>query len=321
MPRNALRALVGLVVVGAALGAAMPAGATFPGDPAEIMFARWGPDFRNYGFSTIRPDGTGSRPVGFRGMEDASWAPDGQSFAYAAYVAGGPKVFIVDAASGSRSLVVASEDFPVDIEYIGGVAFGPGGDRLVMGVQVPIEEPDDPFGQLFVVDVDGTDLMQISGERELSSPDWSSTDRIVATTGPSGVSRRTTLVSLDPDGGGVERVIRLEASRNPRISVNGNPSWSPDGSEIAFISQSGRRRPDVWVVDDDGTDAQRVTDTPQRWEWRVVWSPAGDALAVSIGGRDPDDITDLWVVRTAGGRTRLTDTPRREEIVMTWRGA
>jgi Tol biopolymer transport system component len=312
---------VGVVLVGTGMAVATPAGATFPGDAVEIMFARWGPGFRNYGFSTIRPDGTGSRPVGFPGMEDASWAPDGQSFAYAAYVSGGPKVFVVDVASGVRSLVVSSDDFPVDIEYIGDVAFGPGGDRLVIGVQVPIEEPDDPFGQLFVVDVDGTDLTQISGDRELSSPDWSSTDRIVATTGASGISRRTTLVTLDPDGGGVARVIRLEASRNPRISVNGNPSWSPDGAEIAFISQSGRRRPDVWVVDADGTDARRVIDTPRRWEWRVVWSPVGDAWAVSIGGRDPAATTDLWVVRTGGGRTRLTDTPGREEIVMAWRAA
>jgi Tol biopolymer transport system component len=305
--RSILGTLLALVLP---VGAVLPAEATFPGDEGSIMYARWGPDFRNYGFYTIEPDGSHVDPVDIRGMEDASWSPDGTRFAYAAYVASGPKVFVFDTATQERTRVVTADDFPVPIEYIANVAFGPTGDRLVLGVHAN----EGAFLQLFTVGVDGSDLTQISGDRELTAPDWSSTDRIVAHTPTS----RTKLFTLDPDGGNVELLVRLAPSRNRRLLVSGGPTWAPDGSAVAFTSNSGRYRSDIWIVDADGSNVRRATDSKLRWEWSVVWSPDGASLVVSRGGRSDADTTDLWLVHIAGGRERLTDTPRLEEFVRTW---
>ncbi|HEX6653528.1 MAG TPA: hypothetical protein VF072_12345 [Thermoleophilaceae bacterium] len=50
-----------------------------------------------------------------------------------------------------------------------------------------------------------------------------------------------------------------------------NPAWSPDGSRIAFVVESGNA--DIWTMDPDGTDRRRFTDTPDLWDFRPRWAP------------------------------------------------
>jgi Tol biopolymer transport system component len=304
--------IANVVLAGLLIAAASPAAASFPGDDGSIMYARWGPSFRGYGYFTIEPDGTQVEPVPFRFMEDASWSPDGMMFAYAAYLSSGPKIYVVDAATLDRTLVVDADDFPSALDYIGDVAFGPTGDRLVLQASML----RGASSRLYTVDVDGTDLTQISGDRELVSPDWSSTDRIVA--GVYGL-QRTKLITLDPDGTNVELLVKLDPTTNPELAVGPSPSWAPDGSAVTFTSQSDRRRADIWLVEADGSDPRRFTTTLERWEWKSVWSPSGDAIVVSVGGRNDTDTTDLWSMQIAGGRIRLTDTARLDEWVDAWR--
>ena len=86
-----------------------------------------------------------------------------------------------------------------------------------------------------------------------------------------------------------------------RFIVAEEPSWSPDGGTIAFTAQEERRRGDVWLVDADGTDLRRLTDTPRRWETTAIFSPEGTSVVYSRGGRDYVDLADLWRSFVAGG--------------------
>jgi dipeptidyl aminopeptidase/acylaminoacyl peptidase len=85
-----------------------------------------------------------------------------------------------------------------------------------------------------------------------------------------------------------------------------SPAWSPDGRQIAFLSDVGtpesRRRSDLWVMSSDGTQSHRlladdsisITSTP-------VWSPDGAHIAFLAS---PYPIwyghEDLYVVRADG---------------------
>jgi Tol biopolymer transport system component len=68
-----------------------------------------------------------------------------------------------------------------------------------------------------------------------------------------------------------------------------HPTWSPDGSQIAFVSNSIERRSgggidlrdgDVYVVPAAGGLVRNVTDNRIDEEWWVQWSPAGNRLLI-----------------------------------------
>ena len=56
---------------------------------------------------------------------------------------------------------------------------------------------------------------------------------------------------------------------------DGDPSWSPDGSEIAFSSERGEGHTEIYVMDADGSNQTRLTNYPgsEEGEGSPAWSP------------------------------------------------
>jgi len=61
------------------------------------------------------------------------------------------------------------------------------------------------------------------------------------------------------------------------VYIDLNPSWSPDGRSIAFVSDRAGKA-DVWVMELASGSAQKVTDT-ERPANMPVWSPDGSRIA------------------------------------------
>jgi dipeptidyl aminopeptidase/acylaminoacyl peptidase len=57
----------------------------------------------------------------------------------------------------------------------------------------------------------------------------------------------------------------------------GQPSWSPDGTHLAFVAQQEGNW-DIWVVALDGSKPRRLTKDPAM-DWAPAWSPDGQGLA------------------------------------------
>jgi WD40 repeat protein len=93
-------------------------------------------------------------------------------------------------------------------------------------------------------------------------------------------------------------------------AYDGWPTWSPDGSQIAFMStRSGN--PDIYVMDADGSNLRQLTDHPANDIW-PEWSPDGTRIAFP-SRRDGN--FELYVVNADGtGLQRLTNTPGHEDF-------
>ncbi len=105
----------------------------------------------------------------------------------------------------------------------------------------------------------------------------------------------TDIYTIDPYAG--REIARL--TRSPGIDAS--PAWSPDGSQIAFVSERSGG-PQIYVMNADGSAPHRVTFAGSH-NTDPSWSPKGDRIA--FVGRDGG--FDVFTVRTdGGGMTRVT---------------
>ena len=83
---------------------------------------------------------------------------------------------------------------------------------------------------------------------------------------------------------------------------DGNPAWSPDGERIIFVSdRDGQERYDIYVMDADGTNVERLTDTPDGGELSPRFSPDGERVAYVS---EFSDGWSVWEMRADGTDAR-----------------
>jgi len=133
-----------------------------------------------------------------------------------------------------------------------------------------------------------------------------------------GMPAATSWISLSPDGStvaidpmdahGLSDIWLHDLSRGTASrftfggKANNSPVWSPDGSRIAFSSESyGTGQPYVKAA--NGVGAEEVLDQDPRENWITDWSRDGRYLIESVS--DLKTLGDIWVIPQFGDKRRF----------------
>lgn len=110
-----------------------------------------------------------------------------------------------------------------------------------------------------------------------------------------GTHPRTDIYVVNTDGSGLTRLTSDSAAEF-------DPSWSPDGTRIAFRYQpGGDETAEIYVMNADGSGRQNLT-RDAAMDYSPAWSPDGTriAFASTRGGQLPT----VWVMNQDGSNAR-----------------
>lgn len=218
------------------------------------------------------------------------WSPDGHQIAFVSSLdsrTGEPPIeyFVVNVDGSGLAKLAETEilSVPPAIEW------SPDGSRIALSLRI------DGRWDIHVVNADGTGLANVTSDpNDESQPLWS----------PNGSQiiyerhgEATSLHTMNADG-----------TEQARLTENGwSASWSPDGVQIAFISNRDGNT-EVYVMNADGTGVVNVSQHPglDGPFGGIAWSPDSSRLAF---GSHRDGAADVFVA-SADGSSQMALTTR-----------
>jgi len=250
----------------------------------------------------MNADGTDKRWLTRNPFEDeeAVWSPDGTQIAFNIdNYAGRCDIYVMNAdGSNLRQLTTDGN--------AGGPAWSPDGARIAFTRYDPGNSAD-----LSVMNADGTHPQRLTqtGNKRVFSPAWSPDGTHIVCVFDSStelLAEESTICVLDVQEAlrsGGAGIADLRPLPRPGKDVNDRPDWSPTGSQIVFSAVVDDRR-HIYVVNVDGTNLRRLTQTEDFDEWAPAWSPDGTQIVFQA---NPDAHWDIYVMNADGtGRRRLT---------------
>jgi Tol biopolymer transport system component len=234
-------------------------------------------------------DGTNARQLtafadtdAYEGAFDPAFSPDGRTLAIDAVADGVPGIFLIPARAPKGKLITEADavrvtSAPDDTAFDSEPQFSPDGRWIVFtrfSIDCAIGAPEDCQTRIYKVRTNGTDMRLLVGpDINGSAPDWH----------PSGLA--IVFDSHDPffaPNVGHIMVMLADGShkrvivRGDQDSHYGNPSFSPDGTRVAYTHFSldgdgNATESQIWTAWVTGHQPRQITHGPQ--DNKADWGP------------------------------------------------
>jgi Tol biopolymer transport system component len=163
------------------------------------------------------------------------------------------------------------------------------------GSQIAYIAKDEIGFNIYVMNADGSNPVQLTAGEEYSEPTFSPDGSQLA-------------VTNNVDGNFDIYIINLDGTGEIRLTEGAGwdytPDWSPDGSQIMFTSEHSDGNLDIYVMNADGSNVVRLT-TEVAFDGVASWSPDGSQIAFQSDRAEGN--TDIYVANADGSNvTRVT---------------
>ena len=303
--RNRLIAVVALVAVAVVAALGVYWWVFRSREPARDGAPNWFPDGQAIVFATevgsgradiyrMDADGSGRRVLVEHGANDTSPAisPDGTRLAFESDRDGNPEIYVMDLASGRLTRLTtdpAGDSAP---------AWSPDGQRIVF----TSDREHRASADVYVMNADGSGVQRLTSDLANWAPQFAPDGRRVA------IQVDRDIVILDLVDG-----TRTQLTRDPQNGMN--PTWSPDGQRLAFVSTRNRRA-EIFTMHADGTNPQLLVTMAAGSVIDPRWSPDGTRVVFVMvpdlqprPGEDvrPEHVQAIYTIDVASGVvTRLS---------------
>ena len=302
-----------------AVSTTVPAAATPPGDNGRIAYKVYLDAERSTSaVFTMRSDGTRPRQITFpdAGTQDdqPDWSPDGSLIAFQRCAPDTACAIYTVRPDGTRLHRLSApcdSNQPGQCDDESTVAFLPDGHRVVFtrATGSVREFPDIAFiehSDILIRDLSGRHARVVLRGRPFAGDN---DQMVVSPDGRHIAFQRHNSPLADPAGGIAIFVMRSDGTHLRPITpwslrAGASPDWSPDGRWILFRSNEdgGGIDSQLHVIRPDGRGLRSVTDVGAETKlYSASFSP--DGRQIVYGRSAPDDLPDLYTVRTDGSGT------------------
>jgi len=236
-----------------------------------------------------------------------SWSPDGQKIATSGQIiAGCLEIYTVDVDTGKLKNLTNTPDIE---EWW--PAWSPDSDKLACVVYNP------PNCDISLMDADGSNQTTITSEHGICEElAWSPSGEEISYVwypeeepGPEGICRDICLVNISNDS-------KVNLTDSPKHDDR-DVLWSPDGTKIAFSSRRQVVDMQIYVMNADGSQLNKLTDGESS-NYLPAWSSDGKKIVFTSSGPHPTG-KDICVMDADGSNViNITNTPDIDDYLALW---
>jgi TolB protein len=314
-------ALASLLALAAALAAALPAQATYPGTNGQIAFGRTiDPSSQTRAIFAVNADGSGERqltnPQTGTYDDQPDWSPDGTKVAFERCL-NRCELWVMNAdGSGAVRLGPDCQNVPPPAcEDRSGASWSPDGKSIAFNRGWGAVQNDQiQRSELWVMDADGNHarpITHVTARRPYTADDgnamWSPSGKALVL----GISNsqlgkpagHQAVFTVHADGTGLHRLTPW------KLDAGDHPDWSPDGKLLLFRTVSADEvHGDLYTIRPNGTGLKRLTHyAPSTILLSSSFSPDGQSITFAKGGVGGQP--DIFTMHVDGsGVTPVTQT-------------